>query len=165
MTNDINVVIEIPKGSRNKYEFDPVNNCFKLDRMLFSSVHYPCDYGFIPDTLAGDGDPLDVLVIVGEATFPGCRIQSRPVGVFEMTDEKGADEKILSVPISDPTLNHINTLADVPKHLLKEIVHFFTIYKDLEGKKTTVKGWKDEIEAWAVIKQTQDNFLRAAKSA
>ena len=133
------VMIEIPKGSRNKYEYDKKKKVFRFDRMLFSSVHYPSDYGFIPDTLAGDGDPLDALVLVWEPTFPGCLIEERPVGLFKMWDEKGPDEKILCVPISDPLWNYIASLSDVPPHLLKEIEHFFSIYKDLEEKKTGVE--------------------------
>lgn len=137
----ISVMIEIPKGSRNKYEYDAERKQIKFDRMLFSSVHYPSDYGFIPDTLAEDGDPLDALVLITEPTFPGCLIQARPIGLFKMVDEKGLDDKILCVPIDDPLWNHIYSLDEVPAHLLKEIEHFFKIYKDLEGHKTGVNGW------------------------
>ena len=132
-------MIEIPKGSRNKYEYDQATKAIKFDRMLFSSVHYPSDYGFIPETLAEDGDPLDVLVLVTEPTFPGCMIESRPIGLFKMFDEKGVDNKILCVPVKDPLWNHIHTLNDVAPHLLKEIEHFFKIYKDLEDKKNRCK--------------------------
>ncbi len=130
----ISVMIEIPQGSRNKYEFDTKKNVLKFDRMLFSVVHYPSDYGFIPKTLAMDGDPLDALVLVWEPTFPGCMIESRPIGLFKMWDEKGPDEKILCVPIKDPLWNYIRDLDDVPPHLLKEFEHFFKVYKDLEEK-------------------------------
>ncbi len=148
------VMVEIPRGSRNKYEYDKETGRFFLDRMLFSSVHYPADYGFIPDTLAEDGDELDALVLVGEATFPGCIIRARPVGVFEMWDEKGPDEKILAVPVSDPQWNWVQELSDVPAHLLREITHFFQVYKDLEGKQTRVGSWKDREHALRVIEES-----------
>lgn len=154
------VFIEIPKGSRNKYEYDKKEKMLKFDRMLFSSVHYPSDYGFIVDTLAQDGDPLDALVLVWEPTFPGCIIESKPVGVFNMTDEKGIDEKILCVPVRDPLWNHINRLDEVPPHLLKEIQHFFSVYKDLEMKKVTVEGWQGRDEAIKVIEEAKMRHLK-----
>lgn len=150
--DSIPVIIEIPKGSRNKYEYDKETKQFRFDRMLFSSVHYPCDYGFIPDTLAEDGDPLDALVLVWEPTFPGCLIESMPIGVFKMEDEKGMDEKVLFVPVRDPLWNHITSLEGVPPHLLKEIEHFFSIYKDLELKKTKIYGWDSAEVARDIIK-------------
>ena len=156
----ISVMIEIPKGSRNKYEYDSKRGVIKFDRMLFSAVHYPSDYGFIPDTLASDGDPLDALVLVWEHTFPGCLIEARPVGLFKMWDEKGADEKILCVPINDPLWNYIETLDDAPPHLLKEIEHFFTIYKDLEKKPTGVEGWHDLKSALKIIQEARTRFQR-----
>jgi len=128
----VDVMIEIPKGSRNKYEFDKKRGVLKFDRMLFSSVHYPSDYGYILDTWAEDNDPLDALVLLWEPTFPGCLIEAKPVGLFKMWDEKGPDMKILCVPVADPLWNHINRLSEAPPHLLKEIEHFFTIYKELE---------------------------------
>ncbi len=139
----ISVLIEIPKGSRNKYELDKTTGLLKFDRMLFSAVHYPSDYGFIRDTLAEDGDPLDAMVLVWEPTFPGCLIDAKPIGLFKMWDERGRDEKILAVPLHDPMWNHLESLEDVPPHLLKEIEHFFAIYKELEEKKTGVEGWED----------------------
>ncbi len=151
----VTVMIEIPKGSRNKYEFDKNKRLLRFDRMLFSAVHYPSDYGFILDTLAEDGDPLDALVLVWEPTFPGCIIEAKPVGLFKMWDEKGPDQKILCVPISDPFWNHIERLSDVPPHLLKEIEHFFKIYKELEKKKTGVEGWEDRESAIQVIIESQ----------
>ncbi|HXV27804.1 MAG TPA: inorganic diphosphatase [bacterium] len=157
----IPVIVEIPKGSRNKYEFDKEKKVFKFDRMLFSAVHYPSDYGFIPDTLAQDGDPLDALILVWEPTFPGCLIEGRPVGLFKMRDEKGPDEKILCVPIKDPLWNHIHSLKDVPPHLLKEIEHFFKVYKDLEKKKTGVEGWQDLESALRVINEARVRFQTA----
>lgn len=159
----IPVMIEIPKGSRNKYEYDAKLNQIRFDRMLFSAVHYPSDYGFIPDTLALDGDPLDALVLVWEPTFPGCLIEARPVGVFKMFDEKGSDEKILCVPIRDPFWNYIRSLKDVPPHLLKEIEHFFKIYKDLEKKKTGVRGWADLDEALKVLDASYKRLARKTK--
>jgi inorganic pyrophosphatase len=155
---DLAVFIEIPKGSRNKYEFDKERKAIKFDRMLFSAVHYPTDYGFIPDTLAQDGDPLDALVLVWEPTFPGCIIDARPVGVFKMTDEKGVDEKILCVPLHDPLWGHIKSLKDVPPHLLKEIEHFFKVYKDLEDKKVEIGGWDGLSEALRVIRASRVRF-------
>ena len=159
----VNVMIEIPKGSRNKYEYDKTRKVLKFDRMLFSAVHYPSDYGFIWDTLAQDGDALDALVLVWEPTFPGCMIEARPVGLFKMWDEKGPDEKILCVPIGDPFWNHIRELSDVPPHLLKEIEHFFSIYKELEKKKTGVEGWKDKAAALEIIRQSRERFLKEAQ--
>lgn len=156
----IPVLIEIPKGSRNKYEYDKERGVIMFDRMLFSSVHYPSDYGFIPDTLAEDGDPLDALVLVWEPTFPGCMIEAKPIGVFIMEDEKGPDEKILAVPIMDPLWNHINELDEAPPHLLREIEHFFSIYKDLEEKKVTVTGWQGRVEAEKVIKECEKRFKK-----
>ncbi len=154
----VTVMIEIPKGSRNKYEFDKKRNLLKFDRMLFSAVHYPSDYGFILNTLAQDGDALDALVLVWEPTFPGCIIEANPVGVFKMSDEKGMDEKILCVPVSDPLWNYVKSLSDVPPHLLKEIEHFFSIYKDLEMKKTRVEGWEDRVSAIKAIIESQQRY-------
>jgi inorganic pyrophosphatase len=161
MASIVEVFIEIPKGSRNKYEFDKEIKLFRLDRMLFSSMHYPSDYGFIPDTLAEDGDALDALVLLGEPTFPGCLISARPIGLFKMRDEKGVDHKILCVPLDDPQWNHVHKLADVPPHMLLEIEHFFAVYKELEKKKTAVEGWKDAPEARRVVREAQHRFLKA----
>jgi len=154
----IDVIVEIPKGSRNKYEFDREKKFFKLDRMLFSSMHYPSDYGFISETLAEDGDALDALVLVTEPTFPGCLIEAKPVGLFKMRDEKGVDYKILCVPVGDPLWNHIDRLQDVPPHMLIEIEHFFDVYKELEHKKTAVEGWEDVGSAQKVIRAARDLF-------
>lgn len=155
----VSVLIEIPKGSRNKYELDKATGLLKFDRMLFSAVHYPSDYGFIRDTLAEDDDPLDALVLVWEPTFPGCLIDAKPIGLFKMWDEKGRDEKILAVPLNDPMWNHLERLSDVPPHLLKEIEHFFTIYKELESKKTGVEGWEDREAAIRVIEDARARFV------
>lgn len=143
--------VEIPKGSRNKYEIDHETGQIVLDRMLFTSMQYPADYGFIEHTLGGDGDPLDALVFVGEPTFPGCRIRVRPVGLFRMTDEKGADEKILCVPLRDPMWSHVTDLDDLNENLLNEIEHFFMVYKDLEHKPVGTDGFGDRAEALEVI--------------
>lgn len=155
----VTVMIEVPKGSRNKYEYDKEKRMVKFDRMLFSAVHYPSDYGFILDTLAEDGDALDALVLVWEPTFPGCIIEVKPVGLFKMWDEKGPDEKILCVPVSDQNWNYIESLSDVPPHLLKEIEHFFAVYKELEVKKTGVEGWEDRESAIKVIEQSKQRYL------
>lgn len=154
----LDVIIEIPKGSRNKYEYDHERNCIRLDRMLFSSMHYPADYGFFPETLAQDGDPLDALVLVWEPTFPGCLIEAKPIGLFKMADEKGPDEKILCVPVKDPEWNFLNGLGDVPPHLLKEIEHFFSVYKDLEEKKVGVEGWEDRDAAERIIEECRTRY-------
>jgi inorganic pyrophosphatase len=156
---EVKVIVEIPQGSRNKYEMDHATGRIRLDRMLFTSTQYPLDYGFIPDTLAEDGDPLDVLVMLEEPTFPGCLVLARPVGVFWMHDEHGPDAKILTVPARDPRYDGVQDLADVPAHLSAEIGHFFDIYKELEpGKGTDVRGWQDRAAAEQVI---QDAFTRA----
>ena len=145
---ELNMIVEVPKGSRNKYEFDPTVGRIRLNRMLFTSTRYPTDYGYIPDTLAEDGDPLDAMVLLDEPTFPGCQIHVRSVGVFWMRDEEGPDAKILTVPASDPRFADINDLVDIPDHQLGEIRHFFEVYKDLEpGKDTDVRGWQDRTAA------------------
>ena len=163
MENDftVEVLVEIPKGSRNKYEYDKARGLFRLDRMLFSAVHYPSDYGFILNSLGGDRDPLDALVLTWEPTFPGCLIDARPVGLFRMQDEKGPDEKILCVPIHDPMWNRIRALEEVPPHLVKEIEHFFQVYKELEEKKTAVEGWEDRAAAERVVREAQERWRKA----
>ena len=146
------VVIEIPKGSRNKYEMDHETGVIYLDRTLFTSMQYPGDYGFFPGTLADDGDPLDALILLAEPTFPGCRVMTRAVAVFWMSDEKGADAKVLCVPSHDPRWSVVHDLADVEEHLLAEIAHFFEFYKTIEpGKDTTTRGWEGAAEAEAAI--------------
>lgn len=154
----IEVVVEIPKGSRNKYEYDHHTGRIRLDRMLFSSVHYPSDYGFVIDTLAEDGDPLDALVLVGEPTFPGCEITAKPIGLFRMWDEMGRDDKILCVPVKDPQWNWINQLADMPQNMLREIEHFFAVYKELEEKKVGVDGWEPLPAALEVIEASRRRY-------
>ncbi len=152
------VLIEIPKGSRNKYEYDFELKKIRYDRMIFSSMMYPADYGFVPETLALDGDPLDVLVLVTEPTFPGCVMEVKPIGVFHMADEKGPDEKVICVPISDPIGNRVNDLCELNPHLIKEIEHFFKVYKDLEKKKVDVDGWGDVNEAKEIVAKCLNRF-------
>lgn len=150
--DEVNVLIEVPKGSQNKYELDKELGVIILDRVLYSPLHYPADYGHIPATLCGDGDPLDVLVLVTEPTFPGCLIKSRPVGGIIMEDEKGLDDKILAVPIEDPRFAQITDISDVPNHVLKEISHFFEVYKTLEPNKwVKVKNWISSSKAKKLI--------------
>jgi inorganic pyrophosphatase len=149
---DVEVIVAIPQGSRNKYEMDHARGRIRLDRMLFTATCYPLDYGFIPGTMAEDGDPLHVMVMLDEPTFPGCEVLARPVGVFWLADERGPDAKILTVPARDPRYAAIQDLADVPAHLTAEIAHFFDIYKELEpGKSTDVRGWQDRAGAEQVI--------------
>ncbi len=147
----VEVTVEIPSGSRNKYEFDHQRRRFVLDRTLYSSVHYPCDYGFIEGSLADDGDPLDVLVIIAEPTFPGCVVRARPVGVLDMVDEKGHDYKILAVAHDDPRWEATEALEDLSPHRLLEIENFFETYKTLEHRPTTVNGWLGAADAWRII--------------
>jgi inorganic pyrophosphatase len=149
--DEVLVFVEIPTGTRNKYEVDPETGAIVLDRMLFTSMHYPAEYGFVEGTMGEDGDPLDALVFVGEPTFPGCRIRARPIGLFRMWDEKGRDEKILCVPLRDPAWSHIERLDDLRPTLRNEIEHFFQVYKDLEGKPTGTEGFGDVEEAHEVI--------------
>jgi inorganic pyrophosphatase len=151
----IEVIVEIPRGSRNKYEFDKERGVIVLDRVLYSSVHYPTDYGFVTGTLALDGDALDALVVVDEPTFPGCHVMARPIGVLDMRDEKGPDQKILAVPVGDPRFDDIHDLNDIGQHWLKEIENFFQTYKALENKWTDVVGWEDAAAAESVIRQAR----------
>ena len=145
------VFVEIPSGSRNKYEWDDELGGIALVRRLFTSMSYPADYGFIEGTLAEDGDPLDALVLVGEPTFPGCRIRVRAVGVFHMADEKGPDEKVICVPLNDPSWSKVSDIHDVPAELRNEIEHFFQVYKDLEHKKVETGGFGNRSDAVDVI--------------
>ena len=147
----IEVIVEIPSGSRNKYEYDHARHRFVLDRILYSSVHYPCDYGFIEGSLADDGDPLDVLVVISEPTFPGCVVRARPVGVLDMRDDKGHDYKVLAVAHDDPRWDETGSLQDLSAHRLVEIENFFKIYKALEGRETDVSGWLGIEDAWRII--------------
>jgi len=152
------VLIEIPKGSRNKYEYDFALNKISFDRTLFSSMMYPGDYGFVPETLALDQDPLDVLVLSTEPSYPMVVMEVRPIGVFHMTDEKGPDEKIICVPVSDPVWSKRSDINDLNPHRLKEIEHFFQVYKDLEKKKVDVGGWGDAEEAIKIYLQCVERY-------
>jgi inorganic pyrophosphatase len=153
---DVEVIVETPQGSRNKYKVDKKSGRIRLDRMLFTSTVYPLDYGEIPGTLAEDGDPLDMLIWLDEPTFPGCLVTVRPVAVFWLSDESGPDAKLLGVAANDVRKSRIKDLADVPGHLLNEIGHFFDIYKELEpGKGTDVRGWMDRAEAERLIKEAK----------
>jgi len=154
---EFDVLVEIPKGQRNKYEVDHESGRIRLDRMLFTSTRYPSDYGFVENTLGGDGDPLDALVLLEEPTFPGCLIRCRTIGMFRMTDEAGPDEKLLCVPANDPRHEHLRDIHHVPEFDRLEIQHFFEVYKDLEpGKSVEGASWVGRVEAEAeVIKSYQ----------
>jgi inorganic pyrophosphatase len=159
----LEVLVEIPRGSRNKYEYDHEKHIMRLDRRLFSATVYPADYGFVPDTLAEDGDPVDVLLLVDDPTFPGCWVTSRPVGILWMTDEKGPDAKIICVPDGDPRWESTQDITDVPKDVRDEIEHFFEVYKDLEpGKTATTAGFEGCEAAWSEI-EASTNRHEAAK--
>jgi inorganic pyrophosphatase len=153
-------IVEIPRGSRNKYEYEEAMGIIKMDRLLYSSLHYPGDYGIIPQTLAEDGDALDVLIMVTQPTFPGCVVEVRPLGLFRMLDGDQADDKVLAVPASDPLYNEYRELDDVPPHFLKEVAHFFTVYKDLEGIRVKPIGWAPRPEALEAIKHAMVFYLR-----
>ncbi|MCL6597858.1 MAG: inorganic diphosphatase [Alicyclobacillus macrosporangiidus] len=157
-TFNVDVFIEIPKGSQNKYEFDKEAGVFRLDRVLYSPMFYPADYGYIQNTLAEDGDPLDALVLVSNPTFPGCVIETRVVGVLLMADDKGQDEKLIGVATKDPRFAHVQTLEDIPAHILKEIAHFFQVYKDLEGKETRIDGWKGVEDAERILSEALERY-------
>jgi len=159
----VRVIIEIPKNSANKYEYDRELNVFRLDRALYSPMHYPGDYGFIPGTLAGDGDPLDVLILVDEPSFTGCLMEARPVGLLNMLDERAKDQKILAVPNDNPRFDSIHTVDQVFPHVRKEIEHFFSIYKELQGGKTKMDGWNGPPEARKLIGNTRQAYLDSRK--
>jgi len=158
MAKTVDVFVEIPAGSRNKYEWDFRIRRFRLDRMLFSAVHYPGDYGFVPGTFSEDGDPLDSLVLLGEPTFPGCVIIARIIGVFWMADEKGPDAKLITVPDSDPRWSHVHDLADIPRHLLDEVSHFFSIYKNLEKKTVQIGGFGSRAQACTQLDEDRERY-------
>lgn len=162
---EIFAVIEVPKGSRNKYEYDHEGGYLKLDRVLHAAVHYPSDYGFIPQTIAEDGDPIDVVVLTEEPTFPGCVVPARPIGVMRMDDEKGEDDKILAVPLVEPRLNCYNDISEIPPHWLKEIKHFFEDYKELEGKGkwAHVKKWMNAETAKTIIEKSIQEYKKTFK--
>jgi inorganic pyrophosphatase len=155
----INAVIEIPYEGSNKYEYDNEHHVFRLDRNLYSPVHYPGDYGFIPSTLADDGDPLDLLVLVDAPSFPGCVMEVRPIGILEMLDQGLGDEKVLCVGKNNPRYKDVWNFSEIYPHMLREITHFFSIYKDLEGKRVEVKGWRDASFARTKVAEAAQNFI------
>lgn len=148
----IEVLVEIPRGSQNKYVWDESRQRVRLDRVLHSSIHYPADYGFVLGTQAPDGRPLDCLLLVTHPTFPGCVVDARVIGCLKTTDEKGEDIKIIAVPLNDPRLSEYTSLEEVPHHQLVEIEYFFAAYKELEGKEVEIQGWGDAETAMAVVR-------------
>src|ERR1700760_3255607 len=163
---DVEVVIEIPRGQRNKHEVDHRTGRIRLDRMLFTSTRYPADYGFIEDTLGGDGDPLDALVLLEEPTFPGCLIRCRTIGMFKMTDEAGPDEKLMCLPVADVRQEHVRDIHHLPEFYRLEIQHFFETYKDLEpGKSVEGATWVGRTEAEAEIEASRDRLARKTEEA
>src|SRR5579871_252626 len=160
----VRMIVEIPKGSANKYEYDNSLGVFRLDRVLYSPVHYPGDYGFIPGTFADDGDPLDVLALVEQPSFSGCLIQVRPVGVLNMIDQNEADQKVLAVPDREPLYNEIHTLDQVSAHLRRSIEHFFNIYKELEGRQTATMGWGERSAAHEAITKARNAYLEGKRA-
>src|ERR1041385_7124714 len=161
----VRMIVEIPKNSSNKYEYDGSLGVFRLDRSLYSPMHYPGDYGFVPGTLAEDNDPLDVLVLVDEASFPGVLLSVRPVGMLLMVDQEEPDQKVLAVPNRNPRFDQIHTIDQVFPHNLREIEHFFTIYKELENKRTVMLGWRGPREARDSIRQCRERYLSARGGA
>jgi inorganic pyrophosphatase len=156
-------IIEIPAHSANKYEYDGKLGVFRMDRALYSPMHYPGDYGFIPGTLADDNDPLDVLVLVQQPSFPGCMIEVRPVGVLNMVDNDERDQKVLAVPTKNPRYDQIHTMDQIFTHVMKEIEYFFSIYKELEGKRTRMNGWGGPSEARKAISESRARYLESQK--
>ncbi len=154
----INVIVEIPKGSQNKYEYDKDHRVFRLDRVLFSPMHYPGDYGFVPQTLAEDNDPLDALVLVSYPTYPGVLIVSRPIGVLHMQDSGQQDHKILCVPYDDIRMETMLKVTDIQSAVRQEIAHFFQVYKELEGKKVVIGGWDEKEEAEKIIADSVERY-------
>jgi len=156
----VNTIIEIPKGRRSKFEIDKKTGIMRLDRYLYSSSHYPGDYGFIPQTLAEDGDPLDVLVMVNEPTFSGCLIETHVVALFRMSEAGVNDYKVLGVPNTDPLYEHIRDLQDVPNHFLREVEHFFATYKQLEGAEIETAGWAPAADAIREVSLSVDRYVQ-----
>jgi inorganic pyrophosphatase len=154
-------VIEIPRGSRNKYEWSEEHQRFLLDRFLSSSVVFPCDYGFVPGTDGGDGDPLDVLVAVSEPTFTGCGVLARPVAVLWLLDQGEREPKVVCVPCEDPNWEHITGLDELPEQLVEEIAHFFVAYKAREGHEVSADGWEDRTAAERVVAQARERVRSA----
>lgn len=164
MPEIVRMIVEIPKNSANKYEYDGKLGLFRLDRSLYSSVHYPGDYGFIPGTLAEDNDPLDILTLVTEPSITGCLIMVRPVGILNMIDSSERDQKVLAVPMRNPRYEQIHTIDQVFPHVRREIEHFFTIYKELEGKRTEMEGWGGPKEARKAILESRQAYLESKEA-
>jgi inorganic pyrophosphatase len=157
----VRMIVEIPKNSSNKYEYDPVARTFRLDRALYSPMHYPADYGFVPGTVAEDGDPLDVLCLIDHPTFTGCLIEVRPIGVLDLVDQTTTDHKIIAAPVKDPRFERVHTIEDLPPHVIREFEHFFTIYKELENKVVETRGWQDLDKALEVIDTSRHRYTEA----
>ncbi len=164
MPDTVNAVIEIPRGDSNKYEYDKTLHVFRLDRNLYSPVHYPGDYGFVPSTLSEDGDPLDVLVLVDTPSFSGCLIEVRAIGMLEMLDQGKPDEKILAVGLNNPRYKDVRNYSEIYPHIMREIQHFFATYKDLEGKRTEMIGWHNSHKARTVITESYERFMHSAEA-
>jgi inorganic pyrophosphatase len=157
--DNVRMIVEIPKNSANKYEYDIALGVFRLDRTLYSSVHYPGDYGFIPGTIAEDGDPMDIIALADEPSFSGCLVEVRPLGILLMDDNYSKDRKILAVPMRNPRYDQMRDMEDVPAHVIREIENFFEIYKQLEEKKVDVHGWRAREAACAAIRENRARYL------
>ncbi len=163
----VNAVVEIPKGSRNKYEYDKEKEAFAVDRVLYSPMHYPAEYGIIPKTLWDDGDPMDIMVVMRESTFPGCVIETRVIGLMKMIDGDESDDKVIGVPVNDPAFRDVNDIHDMPEAFLDEVAQFFTEYKRLQQKSTEVLGWENAKKAFEAIEHSielyNDEYLETSK--
>src|SRR5262245_49583378 len=159
------MIVEIPRNSSNKYEYDPKVGLFRLDRSLYSPMHYPGDYGFIPGTLAEDNDPMDILALVSEPSFTGCMFSARPVGILLMEDNQEGDQKVLAVTSRNPRYDQIHTMDQIFPHVRREIEHFFTIYKELEGRVTRIQGWGGPAEARKMIMESRRRYLETLAEA
>jgi inorganic pyrophosphatase len=157
----VRMIVEIPKNSGNKYEYDPESRTFRLDRPLHSPMHYPAEYGFIPGTIAEDGDPLDVLCLIEHPTFIGCLIEVRPIGVLDLMDQTTIDHKIVAVAVKDPRHARVQTIQDLPPHIIREFEHFFTIYKELENKVVETRGWRTVENAFNLIDTSRRRYQQA----
>jgi len=155
----VRMIVEIPKNSNNKYEYDGALAVFRLDRPLYSPMFYPGDYGFIPGTIADDGDPLDIIALVETPSFPGCLIEARPIGVLNMLDQDQLDQKILAVPERSPRYRSVHSLDQIAMHVRRELEHFFAIYKELEGKRTSMQGWGGPPDAWQAVLRSRERYL------
>lgn len=157
----VRMIVEVPKGSANKYEYDPQLGVFRLDRSLYSPMHFPGDYGFVPGTIAEDGEPLDILCLTSESSFPGCSIDVRPFGMLDMIDASHVDHKILAVPAKDPRFSAISEVEQFFPHIRREVEHFFTIYKELESGGMSMEGWHDHDAALATLRRSRETYLNS----